>query len=160
MNHREVMQQALEALVSSTGELHLRLASPTDAQLLKNHQAITALSAALAEPEQEPVAWVEQDAIDWLARDERSADAHTSTALLLADKLEQQFPLGTAQNFLDGEAAAELRRLHALNQELLEALQFAAEAFEIAADDGGVNFHQYAIELRTAIAKATWQEEA
>ena len=34
-------------------------------------------------------------------------------ALLLAEKLEQQFPLGTAQHYLDGEAAAELRRLHA-----------------------------------------------
>lgn len=43
-------------------------------------------------------------------------------ALLLAEKLEQQFPLGTAQHYLDGEAAAELRRLHAVNEELLEAL--------------------------------------
>jgi hypothetical protein len=34
-------------------------------------------------------------------------------ALLLAEKLEQQFPLGTAQHYLDGEAAAELRRLSA-----------------------------------------------
>ncbi len=34
-------------------------------------------------------------------------------ALLLAEKLEQQFPLGTAQHYLDGEAAAELRRLRA-----------------------------------------------
>jgi len=44
-------------------------------------------------------------------------------ALLLAEKLEQQFPLGTAQHYLDGEAAAELRRLHAVNEELLEALE-------------------------------------
>ena len=34
-------------------------------------------------------------------------------ALRLADELERQFPLGTAQHYLDGEAAAELRRLHA-----------------------------------------------
>ena len=33
-------------------------------------------------------------------------------ALLLAEKLEQQFPIGTAQHYLDGEAATELRRLH------------------------------------------------
>jgi hypothetical protein len=39
-------------------------------------------------------------------------------ALLLAEKLEQQFPVGTAQRYLDGEAAAELRRLHARVQEL------------------------------------------
>lgn len=35
-------------------------------------------------------------------------------ALRLADELEQQFPIGTAQHYLDGEAAAELRRLHDL----------------------------------------------
>lgn len=44
-------------------------------------------------------------------------------ALRLADALEQQFPIGTAPNFLDGEAAAELRRLHAENADLLEALK-------------------------------------
>ena len=38
-------------------------------------------------------------------------------ALLLAEKLEQQFPLGTAQHYLDGEAAAELRRLHQSDRE-------------------------------------------
>ena len=38
-------------------------------------------------------------------------------ALLLAEKLEQQFPLGTAQHYLDGEAAAELRRLHQSERE-------------------------------------------
>jgi len=38
-------------------------------------------------------------------------------ALLLAEKLEQQFPVGTAQRYLDGEAAAELRRLHARDKE-------------------------------------------
>ena len=43
-------------------------------------------------------------------------------ALMLAEKLEQQFPLGTAQRYLDGEAAAELRRLHAENEELTKKL--------------------------------------
>ena len=68
------------------------------------------------------------------------------TALLLAEKLEQQFPVGTAQRYLDGEAAAELRRLHqseregwryadeleqerkrlhSVNAQLLEALELA-----------------------------------
>lgn len=46
-------------------------------------------------------------------------------ALRLADLLEQQFPEGTAQAFLDGEAAAELRRLHEENAQLARA---AAEA--------------------------------
>lgn len=48
---REEAQQVLDALVSSTGELHLRLASPTDMQLVKNHNAIQTLRARLAEPE-------------------------------------------------------------------------------------------------------------
>ena len=73
------------------------------------------------------------------------------TALRLADALEQQFPIGTAQHYLDGEAAVELRRLHqseregwrwadeleqerkrlhALNAELLEALKDAAECVQ------------------------------
>jgi hypothetical protein len=38
----------------------------------------------------------------------------------LADALEHQFPLGTAQNYLDGEAAAELRRLVSFNQQLMD----------------------------------------
>ncbi len=40
---------------------------------------------------------------------------HTCTpplAIALAETLERQFPEGTAHSFLDGEAAAELRRLH------------------------------------------------
>ena len=53
-----------------------------------------------------------------------------SEALRLADALEQQFPIGTAQHYLDGEAAAELRRLHALNAELVEALKHAAECVQ------------------------------
>jgi hypothetical protein len=49
------------------------------------------------------------------------------------------------------ESAAELRRLHAQRDALLEALKEAAEALEIAADNGGVNFYQYAKEARAAI---------
>jgi hypothetical protein len=52
----EEMRQILEALVSSTGELHLRLASPIDVQLIKNHKAIKLLEKAIAEAEeQKPV---------------------------------------------------------------------------------------------------------
>ena len=47
MSHREVMQQALEALVKSTGELHRYYSSPTDMQILLNHKVITALRKAL-----------------------------------------------------------------------------------------------------------------
>jgi hypothetical protein len=55
----EAMKMALEALVSSTGELHLLLASPIDAQLIKNHKAVTLLRKTIAEVEkQEPVAYI------------------------------------------------------------------------------------------------------
>lgn len=48
MNHREVMQQALEALKNNAGEARVE-------------GAINILEAALAEP-QEPVAWLHKDA--------------------------------------------------------------------------------------------------
>ena len=51
-------------------------------------------------------------------------------------------------------AAAELRRLHEVNQELLEALKDATEGLEIASAGGGVDFYAYAKTSRAAIAKA------
>lgn len=44
-------------------------------------------------------------------------------ALELADKLEQQFPIGTANHYLDGEAAAELRRLAAVESDCAQYLK-------------------------------------
>ena len=55
---RKAAEMALKALVSSTGELRIHLASPTDAQLEKNYAAIEILRQALAQPEQKPVAWI------------------------------------------------------------------------------------------------------
>lgn len=66
MTDREVMQMALDALVSSTGELHLRLASPTDMQLVKNHKAIQALRTALAQPEKEWVGLTDEEITECL----------------------------------------------------------------------------------------------
>jgi hypothetical protein len=57
-------------------------------------------------------------------------------ALLLAEKLEQQFPLGTAQHYLDGEAAAELRRLSAKTDNDTALLRQALEALEYEARRG------------------------
>ena len=51
-------------------------------------------------------------------------------------------------------AAAELRRLHEVNQELREALKDATEGLEIASGGGGVDFYAYAKTSRAAIAKA------
>ena len=45
-------------------------------------------------------------------------------ALRLADALEQQFPVGTAQAYLDGESAKELRRQHAEIERLNAALKW------------------------------------
>ena len=57
MSKDEVLKLALEALVSSTGELHRHLASHNDYQLVKNHRVIQSIKAAL-EAKDEPVAWV------------------------------------------------------------------------------------------------------
>ena len=73
-------------------------------------------------------------------------------ALRAAEFLERRASYG------DTEAAAELRRLHEVNQELLEALKEAADALETASNDGGVNFYQYAKEARAAINKATGEQ--
>jgi hypothetical protein len=58
MSKDEVLELALEVLVSSTGELHRHLASPNDYQLVKNHRAIAAIKAAL-EAKDEPVGLIE-----------------------------------------------------------------------------------------------------
>ena len=52
---RQAAQQALEALENHEGNYKL-----TDAQCVRVDDAITALSEALAQPEQEPVAWMSQ----------------------------------------------------------------------------------------------------
>jgi hypothetical protein len=45
-------------------------------------------------------------------------------------------------------------RLIAAAPDLLEALKNAAEAFEVASEGEGINFHLYAEDARAAIAKA------
>ena len=52
------------------------------------------------------------------------------------------------------EASQELRRLHKVNQELLEALKDATEGLEIASAGGGVDFYAYAKTSRAVINKA------
>jgi hypothetical protein len=66
---RQAAQQALEALVKSTGELHRYYSSPTDMQILLNHKAITALKAALEQPEQELVKLNEPVISAWSLRE-------------------------------------------------------------------------------------------
>ena len=75
-------------------------------------------------------------------------------ALLLAEKLEQQFPVGTAQHYLDGEAAAELRRLHSVNAQLLEALETCGEDEWYTDDDYGMVQTYDEDKVRAAIAAA------
>ena len=49
-----------------------------------------------------------------------------SEALILADALDSEFTTGRISNYTGRKAAAELRRLHAVNEELLEALRWIA----------------------------------
>ena len=110
MTDREAMQQALEALEEISGGYSLniiaalreRLAQPEQEPVAwmvytqdwgsvyiadnptgihEGQRALPLYTTPPAAPVQEPVAWVEQDAIDWLARDERGKGAYTNTAL-------------------------------------------------------------------------------
>ena len=56
------------------------------------------------------------------------------------------------------EASQELRRLHEVNAELLEALKDATEGLEIASAGGGVNFYAYAKTARATINKAEGEQ--
>jgi hypothetical protein len=58
------------------------------------------------------------------------------------------------ETFVELVAADELRRLHKVNAELLEALKDATEGLEIASAGGGVDFYAYAKTSRAAINKA------
>ena len=74
-------------------------------------------------------------------------------ALRLADKM-SSYNLCSGYAWHCHKAAAELRRLHEVNQELLEALKDATEGLEIASAGGGVDFYAYAKTARAAINKA------
>ena len=74
-------------------------------------------------------------------------------ALRLADKM-SSYNLCSGYAWHCHKAAAELRRLHEVNAELLEALKDATEGLEIASAGGGVDFYAYAKTSRAAIAKA------
>ena len=78
-------------------------------------------------------------------------------ALKLADELDL-YATGDAHQRNIEQAAAELRRLHEVNQELLEALKDATEGLEIASAGGGVDFYAYAKTSRAAINKAEGEQ--
>ena len=77
-------------------------------------------------------------------------------ALRLADELR-----GTPFESTRYEAAAELRRLHEVNAELVEALSVALRDLTIASDSGdfGLEFEPTVFQIQKAIAKATRGEE-
>jgi len=76
-----------------------------------------------------------------------------TAALRLADALDDEFVQGRISNHTGRKAAAELRRLHAVNQELLEALKQALEEC-IWPNERLSDVHDKA---RAAIAKAEGQ---
>ena len=78
-------------------------------------------------------------------------------ALRLADKM-SSYNLCSGYAWHCHKAAAELRRLHKVNAELLEALKDATEGLEIASAGGGVDFYAYAKTSRAAIAKAEGEQ--
>ena len=78
-------------------------------------------------------------------------------ALWLSDKLDL-YATGDAHQRNIEQAAAELRRLHEVNQELLEALKDATEGLEIASAGGGVDFYAYAKTSRAAINKVEGEQ--
>ncbi len=79
------------------------------------------------------------------------SEAKQPEALRLADSMARCEPVDFDGDF--GKAAAELRRLHALNAELLEALQrvelYASGYIPAAREEIGIEH------IRAAIAKAT-----
>ena len=83
---------------------------------------------------------------------ENPAEIHTCTplAIWLADALEScSLHVGDPEQ---AQAAAELRRLHAVNEELLEALN------ALLNDVGRANSMLGAVKARAAIAKATGEQ--
>lgn len=77
-----------------------------------------------------------------------------SEALRLADELEAAWE-GVEMDEVDRQAAAELRRLHAVNTELLDLMQRAIRRLEIEHAHGGSIMREWITEARAAIAKAT-----
>ena len=79
-------------------------------------------------------------------------------ALRMAERLERYDAERSGYAKHCHKAAAELRRLHEVNQELLEALKDATEGLKIASAGGGVDFYAYAKTARAAIAKAEGEQ--
>jgi hypothetical protein len=75
-------------------------------------------------------------------------------ALRLAEELEVRSFLGTTAS----DAAAELRRLHAVNQELRQALRLAALALAHATETVPGVYDDYYNRVSAAIAKAEGQQ--
>jgi hypothetical protein len=86
----------------------------------------------------------------WMERLRKDAKANRLEALRLADALDDEFVQGRISNHTGRKAAAELRRLHAVNGELLEALKQMLAAWEEDPAYGAT----HADKARAAIAKA------
>lgn len=120
---------------------------------LTEGKAIQAIKARLAQPEPEP------DSVVW--------DGMTKQpeALRLADGLQKGFPTGSISVQID-QAAAELRRLHEVNAELVEALKKFIKWSKVEANHEGTTFWERVEMLRDldaaavyAIAKATGEQQ-
>ena len=85
---KEALKLALEAL-----ELH----GKQYPHMVKGYclDAITAIKEALAQPEQEPVAWVDERVVAWLANRIGKPSAHITTKLSAVKSIERPTPVYT-----------------------------------------------------------------
>jgi hypothetical protein len=75
-------------------------------------------------------------------------------ALRLADELNAVSETGADPDVIQ-ESATELRRLHSVNADLLEALKISLDAFEDLSKNHGISYITEIVDARAAIAKAT-----
>lgn len=91
MTDRELFEKALKAME------HLHRTGDTQVfDLCYAPELIPALRERLAQPEQEPVAWIDESAIRWLADRKGKTSAHCTTQLSAARSCEQPMPIYTA----------------------------------------------------------------
>ena len=142
---RELMKLALKELQNARDHIYLL---PENEQPLTEEQILNRINVAIAVLHQE----VYNDAND---KSQKCAEQQEPEALRLADALDHEFTQGRISNYNGRKAAAELRRLHEVNQDLLKALN---TILNICLLDNGHWAKTIEREAHEAIAKATGEK--